>query len=79
MPKVRMESGQAVELGIWEHRASGGTLTGALFTGYWYEEMLSHHRGRIADHGQGQDEEALRFPASFPGRNMWASFLGTRD
>lgn len=47
-----------------------------------YEEMmryLTHHRGRIADHGQGQDEKALRFPASFSGRNMWASFPGTRD
>lgn len=47
-----------------------------------YEEMvryLTYHRGRIADHGQGQDEKALRFPANFPGRNTWASFPGTRN
>lgn len=38
-------------------------------------------RGRIAvfpDHRQKKDEGALRFPASFLGRNVWTSFLEQR-
>lgn len=64
-----------------EHGASDETLTGVLcllVVGY-NEEMESHligHRGRIAvfhDHRQEQDGEALRYPAGFPGWNLWAS------
>lgn len=50
---------------------------------YWLLAIMRRwkDRGRIAvfpDHGQEKDEEALRFPASFLGRNVCASFLGTR-
>lgn len=59
---------------------SDGTLTGVLclLAVRYSEEIERHltgHRGRTAvvqDHRQEQDREALRFPAVFPGWNLWA-------
>lgn len=59
---------------------SDGTLTGVLclLAVRYSEEIERHltgHTGRTAvvqDHRQEQDREALRFPAVFPGWNLWA-------